>query len=667
MELVLKDFLFFEPKAGRKGGPSSDPDIRRASSSGKGLKVTYVASHAGLINRNFSMYSPAGVKDSCHTWVWPIPKPIQIHHDEHADPIGRVIGARYTPYGGGEGHSDSAVAAAFKLFDEASSPSDVVKATRLLEETGALAQDGWKGVGELILEGIITDSSAIEKTLDGRYLGVSITQYPEEAFCNVCGRDYKKDGPCGHRGEVDEESGRVGYLVVGKTRYTELSFVNAPADDHAMVVNAGPVELSPPVHASESKTSVSDSIRTISFQLVDSVNEVNSMSDGKVEDSVETGDETQHLAQTPDEAEAGNPNLADKAEAPVEQDELQEVLVPEVTVEEALTVLFEDSENLTEDLVEIINEALEDEVKSEEENKESDAVLTTKKRKSLPSSTFCGPGRSFPVPDCKHVTAARRLIGRYKGPGDRQRILSCVARKAKALGCKSAQKSEEETQRDSFQPLEDMTDERLQQALLDVEKLMASRGLRAERKCNDCEEKDSRLTTFEAEVPELQDTIKVLRSEWKDVSHEQIASEEAHANTISRFQSFLRSYLEVATLLTNKDAEESSVKTEIESMTLEDLEKSAGKINLSETISFVRSGFSRTPEGTVTSEDAEAEEEIVPEETVSEGVILLSQTLVNARRDYGNQFAMDCMCTWINDGKLPQGFTLDKASELVAK
>ena len=64
-----------------------------------------------------------------------------------------------------------------------------------------------------------------------------------------------------------------------------------------------------------------------------------------------------------------------------------------------------------------------------------DAKLSTEKRKSLPASSFCGPNKSFPVNDCAHVTAARRLIGRYKGPGDKSKILACVDRKAKSLKC----------------------------------------------------------------------------------------------------------------------------------------------------------------------------------------------------------------------------------------
>lgn len=64
-----------------------------------------------------------------------------------------------------------------------------------------------------------------------------------------------------------------------------------------------------------------------------------------------------------------------------------------------------------------------------------DAKLSASKRKSLSSSTFCGPNRSFPVPDCAHVTAARRLLGRYKGPGNKSSILACVNRKSKQLSC----------------------------------------------------------------------------------------------------------------------------------------------------------------------------------------------------------------------------------------
>jgi len=67
---------------------------------------------------------------------------------------------------------------------------------------------------------------------------------------------------------------------------------------------------------------------------------------------------------------------------------------------------------------------------------EKAAPLTTKKRKSLKSSTFCGPGRSFPVPDCKRVRAAKVYLNRSKfSKSTKQKIAACINRKAKALGC----------------------------------------------------------------------------------------------------------------------------------------------------------------------------------------------------------------------------------------
>lgn len=65
-----------------------------------------------------------------------------------------------------------------------------------------------------------------------------------------------------------------------------------------------------------------------------------------------------------------------------------------------------------------------------------DAKLSSAQRKKLDSSAFCGPDRSFPVPDRAHVTAARRLIGRAKLSSDQKaKVLACVNRKAVKLGC----------------------------------------------------------------------------------------------------------------------------------------------------------------------------------------------------------------------------------------
>jgi len=68
--------------------------------------------------------------------------------------------------------------------------------------------------------------------------------------------------------------------------------------------------------------------------------------------------------------------------------------------------------------------------------------LTTKQRKKMKKSTFCGPGRSFPVPDCKHVAVAKAYLGRSKfSKSTKKKIAACINRKAKQLGCDVSKKA----------------------------------------------------------------------------------------------------------------------------------------------------------------------------------------------------------------------------------
>lgn len=68
----------------------------------------------------------------------------------------------------------------------------------------------------------------------------------------------------------------------------------------------------------------------------------------------------------------------------------------------------------------------------------ADAKLTTKSRKALPDSAFCGPGRSFPAHDAAHVRNALSRLPQAKNfsPAQKASILACVRRKAKSLGVK---------------------------------------------------------------------------------------------------------------------------------------------------------------------------------------------------------------------------------------
>ena len=57
------------------------------------------------------------------------------------------------------------------------------------------------------------------------------------------------------------------------------------------------------------------------------------------------------------------------------------------------------------------------------------------------------PGRSFPVNDCAHYTAALRMLNRSKySDSTKKKIRACINRRGKSLGCtkKKAKSSENE-------------------------------------------------------------------------------------------------------------------------------------------------------------------------------------------------------------------------------
>jgi hypothetical protein len=157
----------------------------------------------------------------------------------------------------------------------------------------------------------------------------------------------------------------------------------------------------------------------------------------------------------------------------------------------------------------------------------SDAKLSAEARGKLSSSTFCGPNKSFPVPDCAHVVAARRLIGRYKGPGDKTAILACVARKAKAMGCGASSDSENKPEEILFvapncEQLKVASDKEVRALFAATEAEMIDRRLTVARECSKCEDAIIRTTKAEAEkedlVKRLKDseiTLKVLRDELR--------------------------------------------------------------------------------------------------------------------------------------------------------
>ena len=59
------------------------------------------------------------------------------------------------------------------------------------------------------------------------------------------------------------------------------------------------------------------------------------------------------------------------------------------------------------------------------------SLLTTKKRNSLPDSTFAGPDRSYPIPDASH---ARNALARASGKSIEPEIRAKVHSKFPGIG-----------------------------------------------------------------------------------------------------------------------------------------------------------------------------------------------------------------------------------------
>jgi len=158
----------------------------------------------------------------------------------------------------------------------------------------------------------------------------------------------------------------------------------------------------------------------------------------------------------------------------------------------------------------------------------SDAKLSAESRKKLASSAFCGPERSFPVNDCKHYTAAKRLIGRYKGPGDKSKILACIERKGKKLGCSTEDNVDckcegkyEDLKRDYVEALKQNDSLKLQ--LLSVLDKVAIEHKKTFDVENDTQKLDLMLTWFDSiEMKETSNDDNENEMKDKDVTKEPI-------------------------------------------------------------------------------------------------------------------------------------------------
>ena len=117
-----------------------------------------------------------------------------------------------------------------------------------------------------------------------------------------------------------------------------------------------------------------------------------------------------------------------------EEDSEKETELQVETVESATEEQETQDESKTEDSIEVDWELLD--LALQGMLIQEDVQLSSQQREELPESAFCGPERSFPIPDCAHLAAAKKLVERYNASDEvKAKIMVCVDEKASTMKC----------------------------------------------------------------------------------------------------------------------------------------------------------------------------------------------------------------------------------------
>lgn len=196
------------------------------------LLVKIAATHAALQTGNKGFYLPERMRNGVDSFLLPYPKPVLTHHDDFKDPIGRVVSARYMDLSHQYPVNDAVLQRLAVGGLEGKKLQDAVQ--HVLKNFDG--QDFYQGLGFIELVVDIADPESAAKVLDQRYLTVSTAHSTDKAFCSVCMTDWVADGMCDHEpGNTYDDMHMV--LIPGKHDYSEMSFVNKPADRFARTIN----------------------------------------------------------------------------------------------------------------------------------------------------------------------------------------------------------------------------------------------------------------------------------------------------------------------------------------------------------------------------------------------------------------------------------------------
>ena len=191
----------------------SDTNIIQESADGTSLKVIAEGIHVG-ITKNFHNFTETELKKALKTWTNPFPRPILREHvmsigffggsPDDVTPLGRVVEAKLAP--------------------------STIKQTQ-----GTLGH---------LLTLQVSDSDAMERIKDQRYLTLSVGARVGAAHCSICDHNFLGSGDfCDHdRGK--KYKGKVATWILKDIQFLEVSFVNNPADTSAQVIGIEEAEES---------------------------------------------------------------------------------------------------------------------------------------------------------------------------------------------------------------------------------------------------------------------------------------------------------------------------------------------------------------------------------------------------------------------------------------
>jgi hypothetical protein len=463
----------------------------------KGLVITYDLSHSGRKINN-RIYSTKGQQKGIDSLTNPYPKPILKHHDQNGEPIGRFIGGEWQSLNDEAAsflNSNKSMLDIHNAFTE----DDPQKIYKTLKDLNLLNNKDWPGLGRMRVKANVTDEEAIKRFLDGRYLTFSAGSTTDRHICSICDQDWVSDGMCEHRhGKTYDDETCV--FVTGDFIVLEGSVVNTPADDLSQVVemelidtsSSKPIEDNSSEHliifpkeiimsdsnydlgAGNELQAVRKAYKRVKRNqgveaLIDSAKLEDQNYDHRVvlDEKIMRELHTKGVAyvEAPSKVKATIIQIAYSGEKNLNEPPTQKEDIMKLEKEQPDEEVVDSTEAVAEAEPLVVDNQLQKQDDPDEgdfdEDETADEVsldvdwnildlalqtvmvksgnsMSNDERKELPDAIFCGPERSFPIPDCAHVTAAKDLISKTKlSDTIKSKILTLIDEKAEALECDS--------------------------------------------------------------------------------------------------------------------------------------------------------------------------------------------------------------------------------------